>query len=404
MLPEPEAFFYYYPANTFVTLSPERLPILPFLHQARQALLLDVRSPAEYRHAHIPGAISLPLFTDEERKEVGTTYKQVSREQAIKIGLDYFGPKMRSMVETVEALVADRCSLAASDQRSTPNDQRPTASIYLYCWRGGMRSAAVAWLLNLYGFKVRVLQGGYKAFRNHVLSLFTIPYSFNILGGYTGSGKTELLNELQNRGEAVIDLETLASHKGSAFGNINMPPQPSQEMFENNLAGELYQKFELEQYDLEVLKTFKTPYADGQPLFKKAVWLEDESQRIGHINLPQFFWQTMRNAPVYFLDLPFEERLQHLAEEYGHLDKERMTGAIQRISKRLGGLETKKAIELLQEDHITECFRILLHYYDKQYTKALHSRQNLPDLLYKIPCTSVDKSNAQLLLPKPMIA
>jgi tRNA 2-selenouridine synthase len=369
-------------------LNPERLTILPFLQQSQTALLLDVRSPAEYQHAHVPGAVSLPLFTDEERKEVGTTYKQVSREQAIKIGLDFFGPKMRSMVETVEALA----------------HEKNTRQLYIYCWRGGMRSAAVAWLLNLYGFKVKALNGGYKAFRNYVLHLFTLPYSFKILGGYTGSGKTELLHELQGRGERVIDLETLAAHKGSAFGNISMPPQPTQEMFENKLAVALYTCFELQQYNTTELETFKTPYDSNEPFFTKSVWLEDESQRIGHINLPGAFWNTMRHAPIYFLDIPFEERLKHLVEEYGTLDKERMTDAIIRITKRLGSLEARKAIEFLEQENISESFRILLQYYDKHYLKALNKRENIPAQLNKIPCNSVDKTNVQWLIPKPMIA
>ncbi|MFL5811917.1 MAG: rhodanese-like domain-containing protein, partial [Flavisolibacter sp.] len=143
----------------------QRLSIRDFLKQSEGQFIFDVRSPSEYNHARIPGAISLPLFTDEERKIVGTTYKQQSREQAIKIGLDMFGPKMRKMVEEVEGI----CNKPQPITREA-NSQLPTAnSIFLYCWRGGMRSSAVAWLLDLYGFKVYTLAGGYKAFRNHVL-------------------------------------------------------------------------------------------------------------------------------------------------------------------------------------------------------------------------------------------
>ncbi len=192
----------------------EKIHIDQFLELAKQHPVIDVRSPAEYRHAHIPGAHSLPLFTDEERKIVGTTYKQQSRKAAIKIGLDYFGPKMRKMVEEVEALVASHESLAKSKTRLTSHDSR---LILIYCWRGGMRSGAVSWLLDLYGFKVYTLAGGYKKFRNYVLNTFNMPFRFNILGGYTGSGKTELLKALI---ESVIDLEDIAKHIGSAFGYI----------------------------------------------------------------------------------------------------------------------------------------------------------------------------------------
>ena len=353
----------------------ERVPIDAFLNTATNALLLDVRSPGEYNHAHIPGAISLPLFTDEERAVVGTAYKQQSREQAIKIGLDFFGPRMRPMVEAVESLL----------------EKYPNHNICMYCWRGGMRSGAVAWLLSLYGFRVFLLQGGYKQFRRWVFEKVASPYSLKLLSGYTGSGKTELLHELEQRGETVIDLEALASHKGSAFGNIGLPQQPSQEQFENKLAMALHSKTNRGEPETNFLKTPCT------------IWVEDESQRIGTINIPNTFWQTMRNAPVYFLDIPFEERLQHLVNEYGCLDKPKMIDAIQRIAKRLGPLETKHAISHLEEANIAESFRILLHYYDKQYRKALHNRQNLPNLLHEISCDTVCTSNAQLL-SKPMIA
>ncbi|RYD95740.1 MAG: tRNA 2-selenouridine(34) synthase MnmH, partial [Sphingobacteriales bacterium] len=172
-----------------------------FLRLSEGALLYDVRSPGEYTHAQLPGAVSLPLFDNEERAQVGTAYKQVSREHAIRLGLDAFGPKMRGMVETVEKAAKK----AGLDHH---------APVYLYCWRGGMRSGAVAWLLDLYGFEVHVLDGGYKAFRNWVLERFTRSYPIRVLGGYTGTGKTELLLQLRKEGETVIDLEGLACHKG----------------------------------------------------------------------------------------------------------------------------------------------------------------------------------------------
>ncbi|MBD0331294.1 MAG: tRNA 2-selenouridine(34) synthase MnmH [Chitinophagaceae bacterium] len=349
-----------------------RLHIQEFLEQSKNNLVIDVRSPAEYNRAHIPGAINIPLFTDEERKIVGTTYKQQSREQAIKVGLDFFAPKMRKIVEEVEAITE-------SGKSETLNGN---FQIFIYCWRGGMRSAAIAWLLNLYGFKVRLLAGGYKAYRNYVLKLFEEPFQFKILGGFTGSGKTELLNELKRHGEAIIDLEALASHKGSAFGSINMPPQPSQEMFENLLAKEL-------------------SIVSGP---SSVIWLEDESQRIGSVNIPAAIWKNMRQSPVYFLDIPFEERLQHIAEEYSKCDVDRLIDAIERISRRLGGLETKNASNFLQEKKFTECFSILLKYYDKHYLKALHQRENNPALLNRIHADKVDASNAELLLSQSALA
>ncbi|RYY95648.1 MAG: tRNA 2-selenouridine(34) synthase MnmH, partial [Chitinophagaceae bacterium] len=204
----------------------QRHSVTRFLELLPGALLLDVRSPSEYAHAHLPGAMSLPLFSDAERAQVGTAYKQQSREAAIKIGLDHFGPRMRATIETVERAARER-------------DLGPKPVLCIYCWRGGMRSGAVAWLLDLYGFTVHVLDGGYKSFRNYVLETFTLPFRLRILGGYTGSGKTELLPQLKALGETVVDLEGLACHKGSAFGSIDMPPQPTQELFENLLALEL---------------------------------------------------------------------------------------------------------------------------------------------------------------------
>ena len=195
------------------------------------SIIIDVRSPAEYEHAHIPAALNLPLFDNDERAMIGTTYKKQSREEAIKAGLPLFGNKMLSMIEAVETWIA-------AIQKDN-NVTKPT--LFVHCWRGGMRSAAVAWLLDLYGYKVVQLTGGYKAYRNWVLEQFTIPYTLKVLGGYTGSGKTEILQALQEKNYAVIDLEGIAHHKGSAFGAIGQVPQPSQEMFENILAKKLWE-------------------------------------------------------------------------------------------------------------------------------------------------------------------
>jgi len=367
-----------------VLLAVEKIHIEQFLELAKQYPVLDVRSPGEYNHAHIPGTNNLPLFSDEERKIVGTSYKQQSRETAIKIGLDFFGPKMKVMVEGAEKVVG-------SQQYAVGNNTKlPTAScILVYCWRGGMRSAGVAWLLDLYGFKVYTLAGGYKSFRRYVLDTFRLPFQFNLLGGYTGSGKTGLLKALKEKGETVIDLEDIARHKGSAFGNIGMPKQPTQEMFENVLAQNLY---EVRSQISEVGAThsdFRPPTSD--------IWLEDESQRIGLVNIPTDIWKTMRQSPVYFLDIPFEERLKHITEEYGSLDKQKMIEAIGRIKEKLGGLDAKMAIQLLEEGNTLESFRILLKYYDKFYLKALHNREGLNSLLHTVECKSVTPENTSQL-------
>jgi tRNA 2-selenouridine synthase len=368
----------------------EKINIEYFLELSRHHPVIDVRSPAEYKHAHMPGASSLPLFSDEERAVVGTAYKQESREIAIKQGLDFFGPKMKKMVEEVESLVQGGESRVSHSELRTPNSK----AILIYCWRGGMRSSAVAWLLDVYGFKVYTLIGGYKKFRNYVLDTFKLPYDLKILGGYTGSGKTEVIKELKRKGELAIDLEDIAKHKGSAFGSIGMPKQPTQEMFENILSRELRT---LRYEPPTKNKNIPQIIIDHSP-----IWLEDESQRIGHINLPNELWYTIRKSQIYFLDIPFEERLNHLVEEYGCLDKENMIEAIERIRDRLGGLETKKAIEHLRENNTIESFRILLKYYDKWYTKGLHNRENINSLLHLINCESVSPENAKKLVQQPV--
>ncbi|MBK6379084.1 MAG: tRNA 2-selenouridine(34) synthase MnmH [Chitinophagaceae bacterium] len=370
----------------------QKISIEEFLSLAKQYPVLDVRSPGEYTHAHIPTAHSLPLFTDEERKQVGTAYKQQSREAAIKIGLDYFGLKMRKMVEEIEGIVRSQESgvknLQASDSELlTPN------SVLVHCWRGGMRSAAVAWLLDLYGFKVYLLVGGYKAYRKWILEQFEKDYNFNIIGGYTGSGKTLLVHELIKENKTVIDLEGLANHKGSAFGAIENMPQPGQEMFENLLAQALADT------GYPILDESTQNQASSIQYPASAIYIEDESQRIGNLQIPMPLWHTMRKAPVFFLDIPFEERLNYITEEYGKLKKETLKEAILRIQKRLGGLETKNAINFLEEKQYAACFRILLTYYDKWYHKGLYNRENISSLLNKIPCTGVDTQiNTQKLL------
>lgn len=346
----------------------KKISISQFIEQAGEQPVIDVRSDAEYKHAHIPGAYSLPLFNDEERKIVGTAYKQKGKQQAIKLGLDFFGVKMKGMIDETEKISSDyKSSVTSPAYRNN--------AFVVHCWRGGMRSAGVAWLLDLYGFDVYTIIGGYKAYRNWVLQQFEKDYQLNILGGYTGSGKTDVLKNLQKSNQPIIDLEGLANHKGSAFGSLG--EQPSQEMFENLLAQEL----QLQQ-------------RSGSP-----IWIEDESQRIGQINIPHLFWKQMRSMPIQFLDIPFENRLDYLLKSYGKINKEALVNSIIRIQKRLGPLETKTAIGFLVEENYKACFEILLIYYDKMYTKGLQNRENLPHLLNKIPCTFVDAiSNTEKLI------
>jgi len=330
-----------------------KINIKDFVLKLDKTFLFDVRSPSEYNHAHIPGAKLLPIFSDDERRIVGTLYKQESREKAIKIGLEFFGKKTVQLLENADSILLQNTI--------------ETKEITIYCWRGGMRSSAMAWLFDLYGYKVNLIIGGYKSYRIWALQQFENEYQLNIISGYTGSNKTGIIHELKKQNEPVIDLEKLAEHKGSAFGNLDLVPQPSQEYFENILALELF-KLNL-----------------SHP--KKSIWIEDESQRIGQVNIPTSFFKLMRSSPILFITVPFELRLNHIIEGYGKFEKEKLINAIIRIKKKLGGLETKQAINFLLEDDVKSCFSELLKYYDKQYIKGRAKRDNIENgitqLFYK---------------------
>jgi tRNA 2-selenouridine synthase len=359
---------------TFVEMPITRLLIEDFIALSNNQPVFDVRSPGEFEHAHVPSAHSLPLFTNEERKVVGTAYKQESKQKAVKIGLDYFGPKMVKMVEEVESVIGNSQSTGNGKKSSLKKEDINDKKVFVYCWRGGMRSAGVAWLLDLYGFKVYTLVGGYKAYRNWVLKQFEKEYPISIIGGYTGSGKTELLYSLQSKGEFIIDLEGLACHKGSAFGNLGQPSQPKQEMFENLVARELYQASIINQAE--------------------NIWLEDESQRIGEVNIPLALYKFLRTRKVYFLDIPFEERLKYIVDGYGKFEKEKLINATIRIKKRLGGLETKTAVNCLIEDDLQGAFDVLLKYYDRLYNKSMYNnRENVDQLIQKMSLEKVDAVN-----------
>lgn len=311
---------------------PTQLTIADFIELSKEHPVFDVRSPGEYDHGHIPGAISLPLFTDEERAVIGTAYKKESREAAVNKGLAFFGPKMKELA-----------TAAKKSARGT--------TFLVHCWRGGLRSASVAWLLELYGCKVYLLKGGYKSYRNFVLESFSEERKIVVLGGRTGSGKTIILKELEKLGEQIIDLEQLAHHKGSSFGALGETPQPTQEMFENELF-------------FQLLQTDKN----------KTLWLEDESNRIGSRVIPKALFEKMRACKNVFIDLPFGIRAQYLTEEYGKFKPEDLKDAIQRIEKRLGGLATKTALEEIDAGDIKHAFEICLIYYDKTYTYGKNKR------------------------------
>lgn len=303
-----------------------------FLQQTDAPLLVDVRTPAEYAQGHIPGAVNVPLFSNEERVQVGTTYKQAGREEAILLGFELVGPKWAGFIR--------QCLELAPGKR-----------IAVHCWRGGMRSGAMAWALDLYGFDVSVIRGGYKAYRQLARHYFEQDYKLCVLGGMTGSGKTKLLLELKDKGEQVIDLEGLAQHQGSSFGSMNKLQQPTQEQFENELATQL--------------RAVDTG---------KVLWLEDESLKIGQCRIPHTLWLHLRAATLIDLQVPLEQRVALLVQEYGSLDPDFLIEGTERIHKRLGPEQTQKAVAAIRENRMADFIACVLVYYDKAYRKGLGMR------------------------------
>ncbi|NEQ75329.1 MAG: tRNA 2-selenouridine(34) synthase MnmH [Okeania sp. SIO2C9] len=295
-------------------------------------VILDVRSPGEYAQGHIPGAVNFPLFNNDERALVGTCYKQKGKDEAVELGLAIVGPKLANFVARAKVLAPDR-------------------QVRIHCWRGGMRSASVAWLLETAGFNVALLIGGYKGFRRWALSLFSVPQKMIILGGMTGSGKTEILSALGSMGEQVLDLEALANHRGSSFGALGQLPQPTNEQFWNAIAME-WAKFDRSQ----------------------VLWVEAESKRIGMCCIPQEIFEQMERAKVIEISRSRQERVAFLVEIYGEADINDLIASTERIRRRLGGLRTQQAINFLREGNLAAASDLILHYYDKTYTYDLEKR------------------------------
>lgn len=298
--------------------------------------VLDVRSPAEYAHARIPGALSFPLFTDDERHQVGYLYKQVSQTAAMMKGLEFVGPKMSYFLEQAMAI-------------------SPKKEVGVYCWRGGKRSESIAWLLGQGGFQTTLLKGGYKAARRHFLNQLERPWKLIRLAGRTGSGKTRILEALSRQGEQVLDLEDMANHRGSAFGHLGLGMQPSNEYFENQIG-----------------------YRLGQFHPDRPIWVEDESRHIGRLTLPKPFWEQFQQSPAVFIDVPVDIRLQEIMQEYGIQDIKGLRDSFQRISRKMGPQLVKKAVELLDQEDLEGAARLALAYYDRTYDYHLTNHTTGP--------------------------
>jgi tRNA 2-selenouridine synthase len=288
-------------------------------------ILIDVRSPKEYDKGHIPGAVNLPLLSDEHRHIIGTIYKQSGREAAVLKGFELVGPLFHEIISKAKEIASGKPA-------------------FVYCWRGGMRSNITAWILSMAGFQVTLLQDGYKSFRHYIHTEIELPRRIIILGGKTGSGKTEVLKHLNGNDHCFIDLEGLANHKGSSYGALGQPPQPSQEHFENLLGFSL----------LDLPK-------------EKILFLENESRQIGNINIPSGVFLQMRNAPVIEILVPVETRKKRILDEYGIFPIEALAERTERIGKRLGNNHLKDALIALSNNDLSTWIDIILVYYDKSY-------------------------------------
>jgi len=297
--------------------------------EAKNRVILDVRSPGEYAKGHIPGAHSFPLFTDDERAQVGTLYTQSGRQAAFFAGLDFVGPKMSLFVKKALQIA-------------------PKKQLLIHCWRGGMRSASMAWLLQSAGFDVVILEGGYKKYRSHIRQAFSAPANILILSGMTGSGKTDILNEMKKKGVQVLDLEGIANHKGSVFGHIGQLQQPSSEQFENNLA-KRWNEFD----------------------YSRPVWIEDESRNIGKVQIPETLYHAMNKAVVIRIDLPVQYRIDRLITEYADIDDDAIGQSLLKIKDSLGLKNVQDLLQLLSSKNYQGFALKILTYYDESYDYSL---------------------------------
>jgi len=308
----------------------EWIPIERFLARSETTPVIDVRSPSEYNRGHIPGAFNIPLFDDQERKVVGTKYKQVNKEASIFAALEFTGKKLVPMARE-------------GKKRAGRNKE-----LLVHCWRGGMRSKNMAWLFETLDLSCYLLEGGYKSYRRQLRKTLATPLRLRVIGGRTGSGKTELLHHLQREGEQVLDLEGLASHKGSAFGALGESEQPTTEQFENDL------HHQLSQLDWE-----------------KVIWIEDESRNIGRCVIPEEIFTQMLESEIVFLDIPRDARARYLVKHYASYDPQELKACILKIEKKLGGDRTKKALESIDTGDFFNAVMITLQYYDKSYLYSL---------------------------------
>jgi len=294
--------------------------------------IIDVRTPLEFAEDHLPGAVNVPILTNVERVEIGTLYKQEGPQKARLRGLELTCGRFASMVHDVIAHAAGR-------------------PVLVYCWRGGLRSLSMAILLEMSGYPAVQLRGGYRAFRNLVFAsfeAFTPPAPLIVVHGMTGTGKTTFINSLNREQWTVIDLEGVACHRGSAFGEVGLVQRISQKRFDT-LLWDAFRK------------------APGD----RPIILEGESQRIGKIALPGAVYQTMADSCKVWCHASLDTRVRRLTGEYACMEyREAMAVALERIKKKLGGVRYAEIKTLLDNWDVEGIARGLVeHYYDRHYYK-----------------------------------
>lgn len=297
--------------------------------------LLDVRSPGEFAGGHIPGAWNVPLLSDEQRVRIGTTYARSGKEGAVRLALELVGPDLAEKLDQARRLAGTR------------------REVLLHCWRGGMRSASLAWLLETDGFLVHLLAGGYKAYRAYVRETLARPAPVWVLGGMTGCGKTDILHEMATLGCQVIDLEGLAHHRGSAFGGIGQGEQPRNEAVENELQAQW-----------------------ARLDFTRPIWMEDESRRIGSVSLSEAFYTHITSGKCILVDMPLALRVRRLVRMYTQgQDDDALIQGLDCIRLRLGHATYQECVRAIQSHHYAEAVQRLLVYYDKAYAHSMCRQQ-----------------------------
>lgn len=304
------------------------------------ALLVDARTPSEFAEATIPGAINVPIFSDDERAEVGTLYKKRGGQEARRLAVRLVSPKIPRLVEQVETLWSPE-----------------SGPVIVFCWRGGMRSKALSTFLNLAGIAAWQLRGGHKSFRGLVRDFFETGNwgRLLVLRGLTGVGKTRLLKRLAAEGYPVIDLEGLAGHRGSAFGALGLPPQPTQKTFEALL--------------WDALRRIPP---DGYAL------VEGESRQIGRLMLPIRVHAAMQLETSIWIDASFDYRTQVILDDYPARDelREAFAPPITALKPRLGGQPVERMLALLGQDRWHELVReLMVLYYDPLYNHTKPERR-----------------------------